>query len=925
MTAERWRQIEEIYHAALEHPEPMRPAYLDSACGGDSELRNEVESLLAQNAEARSFLESRSPQSTGTMALNQQIGPYRIVAPLGAGGMGEVYRAHDSKLGRDVALKTLPREFALDASRLARFRREARTLASLNHPNIAAIYGLEESDGATHLVLELVEGETLRGPLPIDKVLDYARQIAEGLETAHEKGIIHRDLKPANIKVTPKGRVKILDFGLAKAVWGKEENQDLSKIGPAETVTQVETVVGQVLGTPAYMSPEQARGMQVDQRADVWAFGCVLYELLTGKRAFEGATLPETIEAVLGQEPDWSVLPAKTPGRIRDLLRTCLEKSPPRRLHSIIKARRLIEQAVVPVGQGKRWKSITAASAALLILAASLFWMRRPVKAPDRSEWIQLTQFQDSVSQPALSADGRMLAFVRGPGTFYTPGQIYVKMLPNGEPKQLTDDDLEKMSPVFSPDGSQIAYTTVADRAFVWDTWRVPVLGGAPQRWMQNAAGLVWSGTHNVLFSKLLEGQHMALAAADDRGSGARDRDIYIPAPENGMAHRSYPSPDRKWALVAEMDNGWLPCRLVPLNGASPGRPIGPPGAACTAAAWSPDGKWMYLTSSAGGYFHIWRQPFPDGKPEQITYGPTEEEGIAMAPDGRSFITAIGQKQRPLMLHERGRDRQLSVEGYAFYPKFTPDGKRVVYRILRGSQPRSDPTELWIVETGSGRAERLLPDVPMFGSGTYDISGDGSHVVVSARDKEAKDRLWLVPLDPRLPPRQIPGIQGDWALFGARGQIFFRSSDGFVYSVREDGTDLTKVIEEPVQRLYGISPDRKWLVVLAHDTFVYPVNGGEPARFHGDVPVNWSGDQKYVFVSWAKVGMGAEAAGSTDVVPLPRGGVLPQRAFRSEQDVLRIPGVRVIDAADVAPGPTSDTYAFSRETTQRNLFRIPIP
>jgi Tol biopolymer transport system component len=174
-------------------------------------------------------------------------------------------------------------------------------------------------------------------------------------------------------------------------------------------------------------------------------------------------------------------------------------------------------------------------------------------------------------------------------------------MLPDGEPKQLTDDDLEKMSPVFSPDGSQIAYTTVEDRAFAWDTWRVPVLGGAPQRWEQNAAALVWSGVHNVLFSKLLKGQHMALAAADDGWSGVRY--VYIPAHENGMAHRSYPSPDRKWALVAEMDNGWLPCRLVPLDGTSSGRPIGPPDGACTTAAWSPDGAWIISALAQAGIF----------------------------------------------------------------------------------------------------------------------------------------------------------------------------------------------------------------------------------------------------------------------------------------------------------------------------------
>ena len=926
MKSQRWRQVEGLFNAALELPPETRNGFLKQACGDDLELLHEVESLLAGEERAGGFLETRAGQDTRTLSavarIGRQLGPYRIVSQLGAGGMGEVYRAHDNKLGRDVAIKTLPAIFANDAERLARFRREARTLASLNHPNIGAIYGLEESDGVTCLILELVEGEILRGPLPMERALEYARQASEALSAAHQKGIIHRDLKPTNIKVTPEGRLKVLDFGLAKAVWG-EDDRDLSQI---ETGTPLETVVGQVIGTPAYMSPEQAQGRRVDERTDVWAFGCLVYELLTGLRVFQGQTLPETIEAVLGREPDWAALPPKTPARIRDLLRRCLEKDHSRRLSSIEDARRIIEDVVAPPRRVRRWQLIAAAAVALLAVLASAMWMRRPGKVAERSEWIQLTQFQDSVSQPALSPDGRMLAFLRGSGTFYTAGQIYVKILPDGEPKQLTHDDLQKMSPAFSRDGSQIAYTTVESNSFAWDTWLVPVLGGEPRRWLSNASGLVWTGNRSVLFSELLRGVHMAVVGADDDRGGARD--VYVPAHENGMAHRSDPSPDRKWALVAEMDGPWLPCRLVPLDGTSSGRVVGPQGAGCTSAAWSPDGRWMYFSSTASGSFHIWRQHFPDGTPEQITSGPTEEEGIAMAPDGRSLITAVGQRQRPLMLHEQGRDRQVSLEGYAYQPKFTPDGKRLLYRILRGSQPRSDATELWIAETDSGRTERLLPGEPMFGSGTYDISEGGNQVIVSARDRDGKDRLWLVPLDRRSPPRQVPGIEGDWAVFGEAGQIFFRSTAGFAYRVREDGTELTKVIAEPVQKIYSISPDKQWLVESTNETLIYPLKGGTPVRLRGDVPLNWSRDGKYLYISWSQVGMGAASIGSTDVVPLPRGRMLPTVAesrLGSEQDVLRLAGVQVIEAADVALGPTGNVYAFSREAAQRNLFRIPIP
>ena len=347
MDHERWQRATVLFHSALEQEPEERPGFLDRACDGDIDLRHQVELLLAREQEAGSFMETPAahhrfiPNPRAVTLPGRQFGPYRIVSQLGAGGMGEVYCAHDSKLGRDVALKTLPAEFACDPERLARFRREARTLASLNHPNIAAIYGLEESGDLDWLVLELVEGETLRGPLPIAQALDYARQVAEALEAAHEKGVIHRDLKPSNVKVTAQGRVKVLDFGLAKAIWGPEANQDLSQAAALQSAHSS----GHILGTPGHMSPEQTRGQPVDERTDIWAFGCLLYELLAGKRAFGGDSVSDTIVAVLEHEPDWQALPVKTPAPILKLLRQCLQKNPHHRLGSIAEARRTIEQA----------------------------------------------------------------------------------------------------------------------------------------------------------------------------------------------------------------------------------------------------------------------------------------------------------------------------------------------------------------------------------------------------------------------------------------------------------------------------------------------------------------------------------------------------------------------------------------------------
>ena len=272
------------------------------------------------------------------------VGPYRIVGLLGVGGMGEVYRARDTKLNRDIALKVLPKAVALDPDRLSRFKREAQVLAALNHPHIAAIYGLEESGGAQALVLELVDGPTLadriaHGPIPPDEVLAIARQIARALEAAHEKGIIHRDLKPANIKITGNGAVKVLDFGLAK-IWDGAPDAD------SALPTMTASGVGEgILGTPAYMSPEQARGKTLDKRTDIWSFGCVLFEMLTGRAAFAGETTSDTIARILEREPDWRSLPPRTSARVRDLLRRCLNKDCDLRLHDVADARIELDDA----------------------------------------------------------------------------------------------------------------------------------------------------------------------------------------------------------------------------------------------------------------------------------------------------------------------------------------------------------------------------------------------------------------------------------------------------------------------------------------------------------------------------------------------------------------------------------------------------
>jgi serine/threonine protein kinase len=934
-------RIQELYHAARVCAEGDRAQFLTKACAGDAALQRQVQALLDHPVSTGSFMDfvgGPPPARLSAVVTNDltggQIGGYRVLSLLGRGGMGEVYRGHDAKLGRDVAIKVLPPMFTADRERLARFDSEARLLAALNHPHIGAIYGLEDAGGVPALVLELVEGETLfdrlhRGPIAPTEALAIARQIADALDAAHRKRIIHRDLKPANIKITPDGLVKVLDFGLAKALASElTATQDITE---SPTAAIHVTRVGMILGTAAYMSPEQARGLSVDTRADIWAFGCLLYEMLTGHPPFTGHTVAETLAAIREREPDWKALPSSTPARIRHLLRDCLQKDVALRLQNIAGARDTLDR--VQRG-GNRWRVAAIAAAVLATLAVGVaVWWREPARPVDRSEWVQLTQFPDSVVQPALSPDGRMLAFIRGPSssTPMVPGQVYVKILPDGEPKQLTNDNsTAKLSPVFSPDASRIAYGTVR-KGFQWDMWTVPVLGGEPQLWLRNASGLIWSPPGRILFSEMKKNPHMGIVMADE--SRINQRDLYVPDHEPGMAHRSYPSPDGKAVLVAEMDHNliWMPCRLLPMNGSSGGQQVGPSGGGCTYAAWSPDGKWMYFTSNAGGTNHIWRQRFPDGQPERVTSGSTEEEGIAMAPDGRSFVTAVAVQSVSAWVHDRRGERQISLEGNTVNVQFAPDGKTLYYKVVKSASSiwnfREVPGEVRVMDLDTGRSEALIPG---FEALDYDVAPDGARIVMEIADSDRVSRFWIVSLDRRSPPRQIPGVQGRTPRFGPGGDIFFRRAEGpaaLVYRVRLDGTELRKVSDQPIVSFDGISRDGQWIRAFAVRAVsegpswqAIPLDGG-PSMPLG-LEWRWSTAEDSVAISGSPL-----PAGRSYIVPIQPAEALPTTSaegLRSEREVAALPGAQRVDAESVVPGPSPDVYAFYRSTTQRNLYRIPI-
>jgi len=480
MDPSRWQQIAELYHAALEYEPGERAAFLVRACDGDADLRGEVESLLEQNSQdgaldrpAFEGAQSLLDPSVARITAGTLLGPYRVEGPLGAGGMGEVYRAKDTKLDREIAIKVLPSALATDPERLARFGREAKVLASLNHYNIAQIYGIEESSGIRALVMELVPGKTLHGPLPMATALDYARQIADALEAAHEKGIIHRDLKPANIMITPAGVVKVLDFGLAAMT----QNSAASAVDPDNSPTlAMATQAGMIMGTAAYMSPEQAAGKPVDRRADIWSYGAVLWEMLTDRRLFGGETVSHTLANVLNSGIDFNQLPPKTPPAIRQLLRRCLDRDVKTRLQWIGEARIAIqntgkdEEIIAAAPLPSRLGRLTGIAAAVLaVVAAGLgiiaYRATRPAElkplihlnveiAPD-TPLARVEAGGGGTNMLALSPDGmRMVLTLRG-----TDGKmrLHTRLLNQSQVTPVAGTE-NAYSPFLSPAGDWIGF-----------------------------------------------------------------------------------------------------------------------------------------------------------------------------------------------------------------------------------------------------------------------------------------------------------------------------------------------------------------------------------------------------------------------------------------------------------------------------------
>jgi len=776
----------------------------------------------------------------------QTVGHYRIEEELGAGGMGTVYRATDTTLGRQVAIKFLPEAFAKDPDWLGRFEREARLLAALNHPNIAAIYGFEEAGGVHYLVLELVPGDTLaqllkRGPLKVPEALGVGRQIAEGLEAAHGKGVIHRDLKPANVKVTPEGKVKVLDFGLAKAFQAEPSDIDLSQ---SPTVTGDDASVGKILGTAAYMSPEQARGKAIDKRTDIWAFGCVLYEVLAGKKAFGGATVSDSIAAVLGKEPDWNSLPAKTPERLGSLLRRCLQKDVQKRLRDIGDVGLDLEEALAepakagatPISSRMTRRTVistlagTAAGVAVGGVVGSRWWRGATARTLTRFR-IPLPEGEIAAASwdnlVAISPDGRHVAFelfARDADNGIVDGHVYVHSLRDLQPRLLPFEKADNPL-MFSPDGRWMGFTGFETGSI---QLRKMDLGGGPPVTICSAGtprGATWADDDTIYFVRDVPGGLVRIAAA-----GGQPKDVVQVDLAKGERQYMYPCalPGGKAILltVGTADSETFDdARIVVFDTETGQRKTLVEGG--TYPRYSPSGHLVY--ARGGNLLAVrfdTRRLKVSGQPLNVLEGVlmSRDTGLAdydiSASGDLVYIPGAEDKgQRTLVWVDRnGHAEPLKLPPKPYlHPRISPDMRQLAIEI-------EGPNHNFYIYDFD---REVLSQMTTDGVSHWPVwSPDGTQLVYRSGPMMAW-RMWRVPADRSRPAAQLPGVgtaqnAESWSPDGhALAYTSFTWEAGMHIMVESLAGDHESRPFVDVKADVGspkFSPDGRWLAYCSNET-----------------------------------------------------------------------------------------------------------
>ncbi len=715
--------------------------------------------------------------------IGKTLGHYEILSPLGEGGMGQVYRARDTTLDRDVAIKVLPEDFASDANRLARFEREAKLLASLNHPNIATIFGFDESDGVRFIAMELVEGQSLAeriqasGRIEVDEALEIARRIALALEAAHEAGVIHRDLKPANVQVAPDGTVKVLDFGIAKV----HEPEALSDLSQSPTA-MLPTATGVIMGTAHYMSPEQARGKPLDKRTDIFSFGCVLYEMLTGQTAFAGETISDVLVAVIEREPDWRFVPTTTPPLVLRLLRRCLEKDP----------RDGCRCASGSLGRTVRIGGVVVVA----LIAGYLLRGLGSTAPPEVWSLHQVTRSQSIESQPSLSPDGQFIV--------YTSNQrgnhdIYWQLVGGQNVQNLTESSAaDDHQPSFSPDGSRIAFRSERGDGGIYIMGGFgenprPLIGrGYDPSWSPDGEWVVFSDLGVADPTNLIRGGLAKVEVSDPTN--------VVELHDNGYLPRFSPNGHR----IAYFDFSEGDQRSIFTIPAGGGDAVQVTDGAAVdwAPAWAPDGRRLYFSSDRGGIQNIWwveideASGVPRGQPQRVSTGEADQGWLSVSGDGSSI--AYTARRAPTNLQRVAFDPESRRVIGAPEPitggsnsvirfDISPDGEWLVYAT------QASPGDLYLISAdGSGQVQQLTDDE--YWDRNPRFSPDGRQIVYY-NDRGSSTELWRMDIGSRI-TSQLTRV-GEWTVFDP---VFSPDGSRLMY----------RVITDDDYVIYMMSLDQEW-------------------------------------------------------------------------------------------------------------------